>query len=139
MTRRERKQLDARLDLWSMWSESGLAQSPGRTMLAKLIDNKGEIFFGGSAGSDGTAYSVESDIEAAVVAMAAIDPLQADVLRLEYDAGWWEVCARRGISSYRPAGIGQFEKSAALGIGLATYKRRLSAALETVKTHLGVS
>ena len=98
-------------------------------MLAKLIDNKGEMFFGGGGGSTEPPDSVESRIEARVVAMAASAPLRADVLRMEFDAGWWEVCSRHGIKHYNPRGIGQFEKSQALRISLATYKRRLTEAL----------
>ena len=106
-------------------------------MLAKLIDNKGEIFFGGSGGSSEPAACLELRIEAAVVAMAASSPICADVLRLEYDAGWWGVVSRRGIKGYDPRGVGQFEKASALGISFATYKRRLSEARTIIENKLG--
>ena len=74
---------------------------------------------------------------ALVVAMAVTAPLCADVLRLEYDAGWWRVAQRRGIQNYDPRSIGQFEKAEALGISFATYKRRLSEARATIEDQLG--
>jgi hypothetical protein len=124
-------------ELWAQWCDAGGVVSAGRTMLAKLIDNKGEIFFGGSGGSSAPADSLEAAIESLVVAMAVTAPLCADVLRLEYDAGWWRVAQRRGIENYDPRRIGQFEKADALGISFATYKRRLSEARATIENQLG--
>lgn len=137
MVRRRRKQGAAAYELWAQWCDAGGEVSAGRSMLAKLIDNKGEIFFGGSGGSSVPADSLEAAIESLVVAMAVTAPLCADVLRLEYDAGWWRVAQRRGIKNYDPRCIGQYEKAEALGISLATYKRRLSEALDTIETQLG--
>jgi len=59
--------------------------------------------------------------------------LCADVLRLEFDAGWWQVCQRLGIKQYDPRNIGQLEKAHALGISWATYKRRLTKALDDIE------
>lgn len=138
MARRGRKQMAAGYELWAQWCDAGGVASAGRTMLAKLIDNKGEIFFGGSGGAGEPADSLESAIESLVVAMAVTEPLCADVLRLEYDAGWWSVVQRRGIRNYDPSSIGQFEKADALGISFATYKRRLSEARATIENQLGL-
>lgn len=142
MARRGRKQMAAGYELWAQWCDAGGVASAGRTMLAKLIDNKGEIFFGGSgsgssSGAGESADSLEAAIESLVVAMAVTAPLCADVLRLEYDAGWWRVAQRRGIQNYDPRSIGQFEKAEALGISFATYKRRLSEARVTIEDQLG--
>jgi hypothetical protein len=137
MARRGRNQGGVGYELWARWCESGGTASAGRSMLAKLIDNKGEIFFGGSGGSSEPADSLEAAIESLVVAMAVTAPLCADVLRLEYDAGWWRVAQRRGIQNYDPRSIGQFEKADALGISFATYKRRLSEARDLIETQLG--
>lgn len=137
MARRGRKQMAAGYELWAQWCDAGGVISAGRTMLAKLIDNEGEIFFGGSGGSSEPADSLEAAIESLVVAMAVTAPLCADVLRLEYDAGWWRVAQRRGIKDYDPRSIGQFEKADALGISFATYKRRLSEARATIENQLG--
>lgn len=137
MARRGRKQIAAGYELWAQWCDADGVISAGRTMLAKLIDNKGEIFFGGSGGASEPSDSLESAIESLVVAMAVTAPLSADVLRLEYDAGWWCVVQRRGIKNYDPRSIGQFEKAEALGISFATYKRRLSEARATIENQLG--
>lgn len=137
MARRGRNQGSGIYELWARWCESGGVISAGRSMLAKLIDNEGEIFFGGSGGSSEPADCVEARIESAVVALAVSSPLCVDVLRLEYDAGWWQVTTRRGIKGYDPRGVGQFEKAAALGISFATYKRRLSEARATIENQLG--
>lgn len=137
MARRGLKQSGAGYELWARWCAEGDVVSAGRTMLAKLIDNKGEIFFGGSVGSSEPADCLEARIEAAVLVLAVSDPMGADVLRLEYDAGWWQVTTRRAIKAYDPRGVGQFEKAAALGISLATYKRRLSSARLTIEKQLG--
>lgn len=138
MAKRNARNLRVALELWARWcDQGGVVPTTGRSMLAKLIDNKGELFFGGSGGSGGPPDALEARIEAAVVAMSASDPMSADVLRLESDAGWWHVVKRRSIHGYDPAGIGRFEKADALGISLATYKRRLSEALDIIETLLG--
>ena len=134
MARLEHKLLRPILEGWAEWCVDGQPVSAGRTMLAKLIDNKGEMFYGDCSGSTEPPDSRESLIEARVLAMAAgPDPLLADVLRLEFDAGWWLVCYRRGIKGYDPRSIGQFEKAHALGISWATYKRRLTKALDEIE------
>lgn len=137
MARRGRNQGGVGYELWARWCEAGGTISAGRSMLAKLIDNKGEIFFGGSGGSSEPVDCLEAQIESAVVALAITSPICADVLRLEYDAGWWQVATRRAIKAYDPRGVGQFEKAEALGISFATYKRRLSEARDTIENQLG--
>lgn len=137
MAKRGRERGVLGYEMWAQWCASGDVVSAGRSVLAKFMDNKGEFFFGGSGGRSDPADCLELQIEAAVVAMAALSPICADVLRLEYDAGWWGVAARRGIKSYDPRGIGQFEKASALGISLATYKRRLSEARSIIESKLG--
>ncbi|OZY31029.1 hypothetical protein [Pseudomonas lundensis] len=128
------------LELWARWSVPEAQQSTGRSMLAKLIDNKGEIFFGGStAASGGPVDSLEVLIESAVMKMAAIDQMRADVLRLECNAAWWQVALRRKIDGYDPRGMGHFEKALALGISLRTYRRRLAEAKQIIETLLGKS
>lgn len=137
MARRARNGLDDALELWARWCFEGEAASVGRTMLAKLIDNKGELMFSGSGGAKGPADSIEALIECVVLNLFASDPLCADVLRLEYGAGWWQVAARRKIKGYSPKGIGQFENADALGISLRTYRRRLAEARATIEAYLG--
>lgn len=137
MARRKSKGVIDALELWARWCEQGgTLYSSGRTMLAKLIDNKGEIFFGGGGASE-PADCLESRIESLVLAMFAKDPIRADVLRLECCAGARLVAQRRGIRNFSPWGIGRFEKADALGISLRTYERRLREALDIIELELG--
>lgn len=135
--RKGNNRLDSALELWARWSYAVIeGGTTGRTMLAKLIDNKGELFFGDS-GCGERADGLESMIEAAVFSMFAANPMRADVLRLEYESAHWQVVERRKIEGYDPHGIGQFEKAEALGISLRTYRSRLAEARETIATKLG--
>jgi len=135
--RKSNNRLDNALELWAAWNMPDGAQATGRTMLAKLIENKGELFFGGSGPSGGPADSLESTIESVVLKMYVESPLRADVLRLEYGAAYWLVAARRKIPGYDWRG-GQFEKSQALGVSLRTYRSRLAEARDTISTTLGI-
>ena len=137
MTGRRTADMDALLQAWAVWcdGDSG-ALGGGSSMLAKLIDGKGQILFGGSGGASSPRDAVEARIEAAVMAMAAKSPDRADVLRMEYSAGWWGVCERRKIKGYDPRGTNQLKRSQAMAISLRTYKRRLAEATEDIKTHL---
>lgn len=137
--RKSNNRLDHALELWARWSwpDSGGGAS-GKSMLAKLIDNKGEIFFSGSGPVSGPVDGLESLIEAAVLSMFVADPLRADVLRLEYGANWWAVVERRKIAGYDPENIGQFEKSEALGVSLRTYRSRLAEARAIIEALLGI-
>lgn len=138
MARRARNGLDDALELWARWCfAGGESVSGGRTMLAKLIDNKGELMFSAGGGSREPSDSLEGAIESAVLTLFARDPLCADVLRLEYGAGWWEVAQRRKIRGYDPRGIGQFEHAAALDISLRTYRRRLAEARTFIEAKVG--
>ncbi len=129
--------LDKLLHAWAAWCFGGLGGlGSGSSMLAQLIDKKGEIFFGGSTGSSGPADGIEQRIEGVVMEMAAKSLDQADVLRLEYAAGCWEVCNRRKIKDYDPATASQLDRARALGLSWRTYKRRLAVARETIVERL---
>lgn len=141
MANPEHKRLRPVLESWSDWCHRGRIDggvATGRTMLAKLIDNKGEIFFGGGGGgcvvpADDIECRVEGRVVAMVMATDAGDALlRADVLRLEFDAGAWDVCQRRGIRGLNAATATQYEKALALGISLRTYNRRLAEALDEI-------
>ena len=136
MARRKVDTLDVALDLWARWSCADQSAPAGRSMLAKLIDNKGELFFGGGGGGGPQAGGIECAIEAAVLSLFATDSLNADVLRMEYNAAWWLVAARREIEQYDPRGADQYNKAHALGISLRTYERRLKAARTFTETKL---
>lgn len=136
---RRKTDLDIGLELWARWSLPGGATRGGRSMLAKLIDNKGELFFGGSGSGSGPADGIEWAIEAAVLSMYAADPMRADVLRFEYGAADLQVAERRGITDYDPCGLDQYQKAHALGISRRTYMRRLSEAREVIANKLRLS
>lgn len=136
--RKGNNRLDDALELWARWSWPESGGAGGKSMLAKLIDNKGELFFGGSGPSGGPADGLESKIEAAVLGMFVENALRADVLRLEYGANWWAVAERRKIIGYEQDGIGQFEKADALGVSLRTYRSRLAEARATIEILLGI-
>jgi hypothetical protein len=136
--RKSNNRLDHALELWARWSWPDSGGASGKSMLAKLIDNKGEIFFGVSGPVSGPADGLESMIEAAVLSMFVADPLRADVLRLEYGANWWAVAYRRKIAGYEQDGIGQFEKAEALGVSLRTYRGRLAEARAIIEALLGI-
>jgi hypothetical protein len=121
--------LDKLLHGWAAWTYGGVGGlGSGGSMLAQLIDKKGEIFFDGPSGSSTTADDIEQRIEAVVMEMAAKNLEQADVLRLEYSAGWWWVCERWGIQDYDPSTASQLDRARALRLSWRTYKRRLAAA-----------
>lgn len=129
-------QLDRALDLWAVWCDRGGIPAGGTSMLARLIENRGELFFGSSGGAGGAADDLETGIEGCVLRMATESPSRADVLRLEYGAGWYGVIERRGIKGYDPVNSRQFDKALYLGIGLRTYKLHLAAARKAIESHL---
>lgn len=129
-------EIDGLLHSWAAWGYGGIGGGSGSSMLARLIDRKGEISFGGSTGPGGPADGIEQQIEAAVVAMATKDLQQADVLRLEYCAGWWGVCDRWGIRDYDPSTASQLDRARAFGLSWRTYRRRLAAAREMIAERL---
>ena len=132
--------LDKLLHGWAAWCAGGLGGiGSGSSMLAQLIDKKGEIFFDGPSGSSGPADGIEQRIEAVVMEMAAKSLEQADVLRLEYAAGLPQVCERRKIQDYDPSESTQLDRARVLGLSWRTYKRRLAAAREMIIERLTVN
>ncbi|MCE1119123.1 hypothetical protein [Pseudomonas sp. NMI795_08] len=127
--------LDELLKDWSDWTYGGAGLlGGGSTILARWMDSKGDLMFSGSGGSRGTGDEIEQQIEAAVVALAAQDLQAADVLRLEYAAGWWLVCERNGydFARYDPTEATQLDRARLLGYSWRTYKRRLAKARDHV-------
>jgi hypothetical protein len=135
--RKSDNRLDRAIELWAAWCYHGREAPAGKSMLARLIDNKGELMFSGSGGrSFGSGDELESSIEACVHRMFQECPLRADVLRLEYGVGDWEVLQRRGIRNYDLEGAKQLDKALCLGIGYATYSRHLAAARAAIEEQL---
>jgi len=138
MSRRRLSRIDSLLEAWSDWCDggSGLLGS-GQSMLARLIDGKGEILFGSnSPGSSSPNDAMEVRLEGIVGQLATTNPDAADVLRLEYSAGWENVCRRRGIRNYDPRGTTQMARAHALEFSLRTYKRRLAEARAVIEEQL---
>ena len=132
--------LDDVLNSWAAWCFGSLGGvGGGSSMLAKLIDRKGEIFFGGSSGSSGPTDGIEQQIESIVTEMAAKNLQMADVLRLEYTAGYWGVCERWRIKDYDPFEATQLDRARAMGLGWRAYKRRLAKAREIIIDKLGAA
>jgi hypothetical protein len=142
MARRRVGALDELLESWARWCDSPSDVvsygGSGGSMLARLIDTRGDLNFGGGGGPAGPVDTIETNIEMAVVSLGAQNQLAADVLRLECVAGWWQVTSRRGIRGYDPRGLGQLQNALALGISVRTYRRRLAEAREYVAQRLKV-
>lgn len=137
MGRRRRNDLDELLEAWARWCHSGgVGLGSGLSMLARMIDGKGLITFG-SGGPSGPLDAMEVRIEAVVMALAKADQLNADILRLEYCAGWAAVAQRRGLTDYDPLGMGQLENAHCLGVSVRTYRRRLAESREAIARELG--
>lgn len=143
MGRRRVGDLDRLLELYARWLENGeigLAVGSASSLLARWMDAKGHMVFGGSGPCEAMPRdSVESRIHLAIYYLARESPLCADVLRLEIDAGWREVAQRYRAPTYRPRTSGQLEKALTLGVSLRTYKRRLAEARDFVATRLGIN
>lgn len=137
MARRAKGSLDSLLESWADWCVSGdVGLRSSKSMLAKMIDNHGLVNFSSGGCQAPVIDSIESRVEGVVMVMASNNQLMADVLRLEYDAGFAAVLRRRAIHNYDPETMGQFEKASALGISVRTYRRRLAEAREQVINQL---
>lgn len=141
MARARSGPLDSALESWARWVDrGGFAAPAGRSMLAQLIDGKGEILFHNKGGSREPLEARELRIEGVVLRLAEASLLRADVLRLECGAGAWAVCKRRGIRGYDfEHDMGQFGRAHALGISLRTYERHLAAARAAIADELGIT
>lgn len=139
MARRPVGDLDRLLDAWALWCDSGrpVLASGGRSLLARWMDGKGQVLFGGGSGGVDLVACREADVEAAVVALFQVEPLAADVLRLEYLAGWREVVARRQLGAYEPRGLKQLDRALRLGVSVRTYRTRLGEARAHVLALIG--
>ncbi len=135
--RRRVGDFDSLLEAWARWlaTPGGLPGSP-RSLLARWMDGKGHLVFGGGPGGM-PLDAMEVRIEEAVREMGKANQLREDVLRLEYSAGWRVVVERRGMRGYDPRGLNQMQQALHLGIGLRTYKLRLAEARAHVADRLG--
>lgn len=129
--RRAMGALDAWLEQWARWLASpdcAATLGGGPSLLARWMDARGQIVFGSGSGSSVPADARETRIELEVLRIGRANQLREDVLRLEYDAGWWLVVNRRGLRGYDPRGATGLTKALHLGISLRTYRTRLAEA-----------
>lgn len=135
---RERaRALDVLLHKWAIWTFGGVGLlGAGASMLARLIDRKGENMFSGASGHSAPQDGIEVLIEGFVTELAAMSLDRADALRLEFSAGWWNVCERRGVADYEPAEANQSDRAHALCMSLRSYERKLSEAKKYIQERL---
>lgn len=137
MARRRHDELDEILELWARWvDQGGVLPTGGASMLARMVDNKGMLFFGGS-GASVPVDCVELRVESLVMGLAKVNPIAADVLRLEVGAGWEPVVKRYGGRRGGHAESSQIGRAALLGLSDRTYRRRLMEARQHVIKGLG--
>lgn len=139
MARRVYGRLDRLLESWARWlSAGGIAElGVGATMLGRLIDSGGELNFGGGGGgSCEPRDTLEERVEILVYQMAKAAPLRADVLRLEYAAGYQRVAVARGWKHYTPD-QDQLSHALLLGVSLRTYRTRLAEARGEIAADFG--
>jgi len=142
MARRAWGPLDSALEAWARWLNDNRVSlsGGGMTTLALLIETQGDFSFGGGGGRPAQMpdNSLESRIEDAVYRMGKAHPDRADVLRLEWCAGWNEVVTRRQLGRFSPVGAEPMAKALAMGRGLRWYYLRLAEARRTLSEQLGI-
>lgn len=123
------KGLDQIFEAWARWCLSGnVCLQSGCSMIAKLIENKGHISFGGGGKVAPIVDCVEADVEAALMQLFAVDPITVEVVRFEYLGSFV------GISDGKP--LNQMRKAHHLGVSLRTYERRLAKGRKHVLTKI---
>lgn len=137
MARRRASRLDQQLEAWARWLAQPEGSAAPRSLLARWMDAKGHLIFGGGAPGAPVLDLLEARIELAVRALGQANPLAEDALRLEYAAGWRLVVARRGLRGYDPRGLTQLQQALHLGVSVRTYRLRLAEARAHVAEHIG--
>ncbi|MGL4755211.1 MAG: hypothetical protein ACRCXB_22865 [Aeromonadaceae bacterium] len=127
MTPRTKKALTECVASWALWCHTGKVQAP-KSLMSRLMENKGVFNFGSAGGSRGPVNSIEERIESAVTKLAAQDLFTADVIRLEFGAGWQNVIKRRRlILKWKDST--QATRAEALKVCERTYRNKLNIGL----------
>lgn len=130
MGRRAANDLDDLLERWARWCAEafygGRYGLSGSSLLGRLID--GQVGGGVAEVVSTSAFPIEERLEYMVVTLATTDAITADVLRMEYDANLALVARRYDLADYDCRFAGQLQKAHVLGMGVATYRRRLAKA-----------
>lgn len=115
-----RDRLDRSLQAWARWVETGKQLNYGGfkdSVLAHLGEVRGQP----------PEHALEQSIEALVLHLATSSPKKADILRMEYGAGWQELLRRHGYNVERPPDLSkQHQRAHFLGYPLRTYKYQLN-------------
>ena len=114
------------LESWARWVSRDGALGGGQSMLSKLIDNKGMVFFG--ATHIPVVDCIEARIEARLMQLYNEYSQGVELLRLEYGAV--------RIKNFNPCGS-QTAKAHSLGMSLRSYQRHLSAIKTVLFKKLG--
>lgn len=107
--------LDFLFEQWARWVYFEGYYGSGFGSQLEMMMVTGCVFSSGGRGQ--LLWTIEADVEAAVMALAAVNHRSAKVVRYEYGA--WVL---RGLDSKAK----QIEKAHALSISLSTYKRELA-------------
>ncbi|MCG7551603.1 hypothetical protein [Pseudoalteromonas sp. Of7M-16] len=111
-----RTSLNDLFDSWARWVHRGSILTSGTSMLAKIIENKGHMSFGGGA-SQPVLDCIEAEIEQALLQLSDSNREAVELFRLEYGA-----VRMRDFDPHQS----QIKKAARLGISVRTYRRRLA-------------
>ena len=107
-------------EMWAVWVHQGsIVATSSTSILGLLIENQGVTFYGSGNGAP-CVDCIEADVEAALVSLSMINPLSANVFRLEY-------CA---IGNQQDDT--QIKKAHRLNIALRSYRYQLSLAKKFV-------
>lgn len=119
-----RRDLDQLLELWARWAIAGYSNGRGSSfasVLEMMMVTRCQFSGGGGAPND----AVETSVEGVVALLKIQDELSARVLRIEY-----------GVKRFRSNPQTQLGKSAAMGITLIRYRRKLEKARRFVAEYL---
>lgn len=124
------ERLDRQLHAWARWVESGKPLNQGaigHSILASLGEVRGHP----------PECERESKIESLVMSMAQKAPKKADILRMEYGAGFEEILERYGYNpEYPPCLRKQRQRAKALGVHERSYRYHLLSAKEYLNEQL---
>lgn len=115
------------LESWARWVSQDGTLSGGQSMLSKLIDNKGMVFYGATNASP-LIDCIEARIEARLMQLYNEHAQHVELLRLEYGAVQ--------VKGVNPSDS-QTAKAHAMGMSLRTYQRHLSVIKTLVFQQLG--
>ncbi|MGL5484551.1 MAG: hypothetical protein ACRDC7_21915 [Aeromonas veronii] len=114
LTPRVKTALNETLSAHAEWCRTGRVVAKGRSLLARLMEFRGQFVMGAGV----KAVSIEERVEGAMMRLAVTHPMMADVVRMEHGAGWINVMRRRApkVRNWQWNEATQDEKAAHLGL-----------------------